>query len=366
MSKLLSGVWFSDDVSVAALDRLLQQALGAGARALMILACDRNELDPNAISPILERLEVPVCGGVFPAVLYRQRQHERGYLVCGFARELKVETFASLTELTRLAPQARGEGLVVLVDGLGRQVDAFITALYGLLGPGTPVFGGGAGSLSLEQRPCLICNQGLYADGAQLIWWPEPVEVGVRHGWETLAGPFLVTEAADNLLHSLNFRPALQVYSEALAPHLDPSPDQLPFSEIARIYPFGMEKLDDQILVRDPIRAEGEALLCVGKVPVHAMVNILHGEAQALIEAASETVDAHWAGSRRQPLAFLFDCVSRKLFLGERFDDELAAIRARLPEDALLIGALTLGEIANSAGGPIQFHNRTAVVGVSD
>jgi len=55
------------------------------------------------------------------------------------------------------------------------------------------------------------------------------------------------------------------------------------------------------------------------------------------------------------------DCISRVLFLDDSFPLELQAVHERqLP----LIGALTIGEIANSGKDYLDFYNKTAVVGM--
>ena len=58
---------------------------------------------------------------------------------------------------------------------------------------------------------------------------------------------------------------------------------------------------------------------------------------------------------------FFIDCISRVLFLEGDFEQELQAVsRSGIP----LIGALTLGEIANSRNDYLEFYNKTSVVGV--
>ncbi|EQD46615.1 hypothetical protein B1A_14553 [mine drainage metagenome] len=53
------------------------------------------------------------------------------------------------------------------------------------------------------------------------------------------------------------------------------------------------------------------------------------------------------------------DCISRALFLEQDFRQELAVIHSPAP----MLGALTIGEIANSGQDYLEFYNKTAVVG---
>jgi hypothetical protein len=65
-------------------------------------------------------------------------------------------------------------------------------------------------------------------------------------------------------------------------------------------------------------------------------------------------------GPAGRTIIILIDCISRVLFLGKEFEKEIQAV---YQEDIPLIGALTLGEIANSGRDYLEFYNKTAVVG---
>ncbi|MEO7755063.1 MAG: FIST C-terminal domain-containing protein, partial [Dokdonella sp.] len=126
--------------------------------------------------------------------------------------------------------------------------------------------------------------------------------------------------------------------------------------------------VDGDFLVRDPIKQSGDALVCVGELPQNATVYLLKGEAGALIASAGESARAACAESRGRghpidaTVAMVFDCISRVLFLGEAFSDELATIESELANCADIFGALTLGEIASSRAGVIELMNKSTVV----
>ena len=60
-------------------------------------------------------------------------------------------------------------------------------------------------------------------------------------------------------------------------------------------------------------------------------------------------------------LHVIMDCISRVLFLGAGFAEELEAVaQDNLP----LVGACTIGEIANCGTELLEYFNKTAVVAV--
>jgi hypothetical protein len=60
--------------------------------------------------------------------------------------------------------------------------------------------------------------------------------------------------------------------------------------------------------------------------------------------------------------AIAFDCVSRRVMLGERTRDELMRFQDGIGGEVPMMGCLTFGEIGTLTQGMPQFHNKTAVL----
>lgn len=376
MDKLFSNIYLETTGSQEALTQAMDMAIDNGAQSLFVLGCEADSLCPASFDVYLKSLAVPVFGGIFPRIVYRKEYFSRGTLVCSLSQAVDVATFTSLSRpqtdfnevIDRCSPWMEGiNAFLILLDGLSKGIDPFIEQLYSALGSDKSVVGAGAGSLELVQKPCLISNEGLLKDAAQVVGLPASLSLGVRHGWKQVAGPFLVTDSQENFIRTLNYRPAFQVYRENVEALCGESFSEKAFFDIAKTFPFGMEILDDEVLIRDPIQVDGDVLVCVGKVPRHTMLYLMQGHSETLIgasaEAAQSTQRALDCGARGGCETLLFDCISRILFLGSRFDEELAGVYEALPDKSELIGALSLGEIASTTTGRIRFFNKTTVVG---
>lgn len=360
-------IYFTQNTDLSSLQELADQALADGAKSLMLLACDANACQPDAFDPWLHALPVPIFGGIFPQLVHNGQNIEQGYLVIGLAKPVQVVQISGLSDPSadfhqsvaeHMGELAAPHSVVFLLDGLASRIGEVLDAVYDYFGSEVIYFGGGAGSLSFEPRPCLFSNQGILADHAQLSFLPDRYDLSVEHGWEKLAGPFIVTDATRNVIHALDFRPAFEVYRE----HVETSSGERfgaeNFFDIAKSYPFGLEKPDGQVLVRDPISRAGSDLNCVGEVPANSVVYLLRGHPSRLIEAAALSASRIPAGSGP---ALLADCISRVLFLEEDFVQELSAVQSALGERPLF-GMLTLGEIANGGGQCLEFYNKTLVL----
>lgn len=358
---------FSPERAPETLFQLAEKAIAGGAKALCILAADGNRYDPAQLTPWLQGRPVPVFGGVFPQIVFDARCHETGCIVHAITDPVRVieigglsdphaDYYAGLEQVLCDLPSP--QSVFMVVDGLAQRIAAFLDGVYDMLASDPVYFGGGAGSLDFEQRPCIFSQRGMLADHAQLVLGSRPFRIGVKHGWEKFAGPFVVTQADRNRILSLDYQPAFEVYRRFVAAHSNRPFGRDNFFELAKGYPFGMDR-GGELIVRDPITVEDNALVCVGEVPTHSVVHLLKGEPEALI-AAAETAALAVRDAGDGPV-IMTDCISRVLFLEDRFAEELAAVDRQLAGRPFF-GALTLGEIANGGNGCLEFYNKTMVL----
>lgn len=342
-------------------------------QSLLVLAADGNGHTPANTDPILRGIGTPLYGGVFPALVSGREHFTRGTIVIGTKRAARATVVRGLSDTARpLGPQIadaiRADSahtlLFVFVDGFARRIAGLVRGLFEEFGVENNFIGGGCGSLSMQQKPCLLTNDGMLQDAALLLQLDWPSGVGVAHGWDIISEPLKVTSAEHTTVKALNYEPAIDVYRRIVEPVAGCPIAVDHFFDVSKGFPFGIRKLDSEVIVRDPLflTPAGE-LVCVGEVPEGAFVHILRGEASRLVGAARTARDLarrEFPVGRTPRFRFVIDCISRSLFLGDGFGDELAAIDDGLP----MVGALTLGEIANSGREFLEFYNKTAVVGL--
>jgi hypothetical protein len=343
-----------------AVERMARRSSVAG---VAVLAAAGDPL-PDGLDGTLRGLSVPVFGGVFPEVIHRGAKHATGAVVVGLASEPTVTTVEGLPDPdTQVAADAPDGGTAfVVVDAYTDGVDEFVTSLFRRWGVDVSYLGGGAGSLDGGGRPCVFTNDGVVADAATVAVVDASSAVGVRHGWREVAGPLQITAASGRRLSELEGDPAFEVYRRVVEDDAGTPVDRDGFFDVAKSYPFGLSRLDDEKIVRDPFEVEDDgSLVCFGDVPEGEFVHVLRGDPEALVEAAGEAHEAALARAGDEGTVFFFDCISRVLFLEEAFDAELDAVGG---PDSPRLGALTIGEIANDGEGHLDYYNKTAVVAV--
>ncbi|MEE9492293.1 MAG: FIST C-terminal domain-containing protein [Gammaproteobacteria bacterium] len=352
--------------------------LKAGARSILILASNNDNWSPETTNGILQAIPVPVFGASFPALLHNREILHSGTLVIGFSESVEISIISRLSTDQEMIDEQLNHSfsckpdnktLLTFVDALTTQTEYFVDSLYNRTGSDVRIIGACAGSLDFIQKPCVFTNTGLLEDAAVLVQIPFEINPGVQHGWKTLDGPYLVTSSNNNQIETLNYKPALEVYRQALKNKtgLEFSDDD--FYSAAKIYPLGIVHLDDEFIVRDPLKIHQQSLVCAGHIPENSMIYILQGEIEELCksshQAAREARNAHdLASPDMTPSAMVIDCVSRLLFLDREFDQEIEAIVSGAGDVTHLFGALTLGEILSAKTGSANLLNKTTVVGV--
>ena len=358
--------------TVTGFKHLLDEILSdPNIQGMFILACDANNFSPENIDAVLREIPVPVFGGIFPEIIYGQEKLLTGTILAGLPVRPNIRIIPQLSDteqdyddvLENEIPDIGAKTMFILVDGLSKRISALIDSLFNIFGLELDYIGGGAGSLNFQQKPCVFTNSGLLQDSALLALCDLRSDIGVQHGWKSISGPFKVTEAECNIVKTLDWEPAFDVYRKVVEQASGRTFGDKNFFDMAKGYPLGINKLDAEKIVRDPVTlGEHGELICVGEVPEECYVDILSGDADSLIEAVGNALRLSreaFPGQVARRTTLFIDCISRVLFLEEEFQREL---QAAFEEEIPLFGALTLGEIANSGKDYLEFYNKTAVI----
>jgi len=311
----------------------------------------------------LEEKSIKCLGGIFPNLILDTETTDAGILICEIPPvisrfQLTMEDLEHWNQPISL----EGVGSAILLsDGTIGETNAFLKGVHSLLGSKIPLVGGGAGRIDLSTHPCLFTEEGSFHSGGLLALLPNPAKVAVRHGWTKFDGPFLATKVDKNIIHEINWRPALDVYKEVVEKDSGKMITSENFLDVAKSYPFGLFKEGTEYVIRDPFAiSDNQSIVCITEIPENSVFYIMQGNPESLLQAAAEvgksirTLDDSIINS-----LILFTCISRILYLGDRFQEELAAFKQDYPTK--IRGVSTLGEIACTGTGFVEFYNKTIV-----
>jgi len=345
-------------------------------QGLMLLIGEKNAPDIKTLLKELNKLNIAYFGGIFPGIIYNNSYFEEGIIFKIFPIIEKPFIIKGLENgkinipeaIEKISNQLQDKyTAIILVDGLSRYVNRFLFEVFNRLGDSVNYFGGGAGSVSLKQQPCVFSSEGIFQDASVVTLIKKQCGLGVKHGWKRIRGPIVANKTQDNRILELNWRKAFDIYRETVELDAAVKLTTENFFEITRGYPFGIYREGCEDIVRDPIAVtpEGE-LICVGDIPENTVLYILKGEKDNLINAAKEAAqECKKLNIKDSTDILVADCLSRILILNQHFKDELNVINNvfQKEEPATIEGILTLGEISLYGNEYLEFFNKTIVVG---
>jgi hypothetical protein len=363
--------------SVSILVEQIESLHTAAGEVVILLFAEQDTPDIPALIEALNARKIHFFGGIFPALIYGNQRIEAGCILKKFKYLLPPFCVSGITSayFSGLPSVDDTEHLkngtaIILLDGLANNLYHFLETLNVLLGESCSFIGGGAGSISLQQSPCIFSSEGFLVDAAVVCVIDQQVSLGIRQGWERLAGPFVATKTAGNAILQLNWRNAFDVYKDIVEKDSGITLEQHNFGGIAQGYPFGILREKEDDIVRDPLTiGTNGSIVCIGEVPPNTVLYILKGRPEALLQATQKAISE---SSEKDGIpfeakgTFVVDCITRTTFLNEQFAEELNIIRNGVvinSDEQEPYGILSLGEIASYGEGLLELFNKTIVIG---
>ncbi|MDA3890189.1 MAG: FIST C-terminal domain-containing protein [Salinivirgaceae bacterium] len=341
-------------------------------KSILMLMADKERYDSNEVSSVLIKTSKPLIGGVFPELIFKGERKASGTILIPLKFKINTQLF-NLNESTdycfeqlaniKMDSLDSSSSLFVFADALNSNKDSFIEILFNYFGINPTYIGGGAGSLSFKPFQCIIDNHGMHSDAAVIGWVNKSVALGVAHGWQSISEPCKVTKANSNVIETINWKPAFEVYKEIVEKHSGKTFTNDNFFDIAKSYPLGITKIDAEMVVRDPFMVSNNSLYVVDVIKEGEYVNILHGDIDSLLNGALKARQIAFSkleDSMNEKSIFCIDCISRVLFMQDSFNKELEVFG----DGVEVNGILSIGEIANSEDSYLEIYNKTIVVGI--
>ena len=254
--------------------------------------------------------------------------------------------------------------VLVLSDGQVVNGTELIENLQACLPAGTPVSGGLAGDGTRFKETVLWCNGAAFSQGIILIaFYGEKLRVGHGSvgGWDPFGPERTITKSRNNVLFSLDGKPALELYKQYLGQHAE----NLPAS--ALLFPLSL--IDEHQgcgVIRTILNVDEEnsSMTFAGDIPEGRKSQLMHANVERLLDGANDAAQAAYELMNKpvnRGIALLISCVGRRLVLKTRTEEELEVIRDQLPDSWAMCGFYSYGEISPGPEG-CTLHNQTMTV----
>ncbi len=358
-----------EDKSISSFEKALL-SLQESSQAIIILACDENDFSKEILDPILQKSTLPIIGGIFPAIVYKNRQYDEGTILLGLNNTFTVTTIHNIShdrDYEDIIEKNMGplhddiNTMFLFFDGVSQNIDTIIQAIFNNFGLSINYVGGSAAGKNFSKKPILFSNEGLLEDVAIFATSTAESTIGVKHGWESIETiTHQVTKSEGNVIYEIDYQSAFKVYKEIVKKHLKKRLHEINFFQAAKSYPLGITRLTGDSIVRVAMgEGEEDSLICSGDIPENSYIQILHAEDAELIEAAKKASMLSQNKTYHKSFKLYIGCLARLIVMGKNFHKEIEAI---YKDGELMVGALSVGEIANNKDHYLELYNATAVV----
>ncbi len=366
------GIGFSrhPDSQEAAREAAMQAkaSLRAADAALAMLLCT-GHYDPQRILPVVcEALHNPkLIGCSTTGIILSDSIETRGVAVLAIASDEMKFADGFVDHIESMSPQNVGMELarrcltdfgahgrqifVFFVDSQLKNISPLLKSVQGTLGDIFPVVGAGSCNRIQGKNAFQIYRNRVLTNAVSgvIMGGHMTVGVGSQHGWRPLGKPRTISSCADNVIQSIDGRPAYGIYEE----YFEQDAAQLrtgQSGQMAILYPLGIFIEESRnYLLRNAvdIRRDG-SIVCQGDIPQGARVHIMIGNKDSCKQAARTAAEeAHQNLLGKDPkLIIVLESMSRQKLLGRMAFQEVAKIKevfgARIP----IFGMYTNGEVS--------------------
>lgn len=241
---------------------------------------------------------------------------------------------------------------------------AIVRQIQGRIGA-CPIVGGLTGDHREYSRMVEFHGREVLKDSLPIMFLDGDLKVGfgVGTGWFPIGEPKVVTHADEHWVHTIDGRPALDVYRDLWGgTAMTQSLGEFPIA----VFPNGLDG-DYHLRAVLDVDQETGSIRVAGEVVTGSQIKLTEVLPEGILAGSGVSVDnavRAYPGKAPQ-VAFVFSCAARKWVLGTKAEKEIDLLRAALAAagvQPVVAGGYCFGEIApQRPGAPSEFHNETCV-----
>jgi len=247
-------------------------------------------------------------------------------------------------------------GLLTITSGLFFNNESYLNGVQENI---KSFFGAVAGDDRMFKETFVFSNKKIVSNGVLALAIDQDkidIIIARAFGWSGIGTQRIVTKSYENMVYTIDDKPAIEFYQDYLNITIEDMPD------MGMDYPLEVVLKNGQVVYRAVIMINDDgSLFFAGHVPEGAKVRFSAPIGELVIDEVRKSIYSHQGDKEKYKtdLTLIFPCTSHKALLGSFAINEIEAVHATTDKSPL-IGFYAYGEIASSSGNN-AFHNETFI-----
>jgi hypothetical protein len=356
----------------------LQQSIEDGFKPTLAIVFMSVKQDKEAVCALLNKEKIQIFGSTTSGEFVSSEITEGGIAIMlldmdpAYFRILFFETSDSSAFETSKQLGAQGKKLfsnpafIIASGWLHTDGEQIIKGIQEAFDSEVTVFGAMAGDDLALREPCVFTYEKTSTTGlVTIIIDEDKIDVkGIATcGWKPIGIAKTVTNSKDNIVYTIDDKPALDLVIKYLGLNIDDETSDNVVTNLGAYYPLQLEREDAPPVMRTAMlgNKEDRSLICAGNVPQGAKVRFsLPPDFDVIDTVVAECTDLKNEKLHEADVVIMFSCISRYLSFGVMTGEEIEKVQRVW--NAPLIGFFSYGEFGKSKRGKHEFHNNTCCV----
>ena len=247
-------------------------------------------------------------------------------------------------------------GLLTITSGLSFNNESYLNGIQKNI---KSFFGAVSGDDRMFKATFVFSNKKIISNGILALAIDQDkidIIIARAFGWSGIGTQRIVTKSHENMVYTIDDKPALEFYKDYLNITIDDMPG------LGVDYPLEVVLKNGQVVYRAVIMINDDgSLFFAGHVPEGAKVRFSAPIGELVIDEVTDSINVSLEEHKKYKadLILTFPCTAHKTLLGSFAINEIKAVYAAT-QNTPLVGFYAYGEIASSVGDN-AFHNETFV-----
>lgn len=245
--------------------------------------------------------------------------------------------------------------------GMHAVADDIIDGIVNQVGKKTKIFGGMAGDDFNMVQTYTFTSEGIYKDSAVFLILDEAkVEVHGKAlcGWESIGTINTITHAENNIVYTINDKPALEVFENYFGSFHENDGEVIDAGVGVAQYPLQIIREDTKVLrAALKVNEEDQSLMLAGPVKTGDQFKFSVAPGFGIIEDTIEGFQEYHKNYASTDAMILVSCKARHMSLGPIVEEEVKGIQNIWNKP--LVGFFSYGEVGLTEDGDCYYYNET-------